>query len=540
MALYGPSIPAALLHAGDSTQLVHPASDQWWHNLQQLRLASQTSRLSCPDCGQRLVFVCEKVPTPYFRHYRDEAECAEEQGGASERRAQGWLRHQLVVALRRALPPGTRLDCDEYLANRSPSITVGLPKGARLVLEMITESQELAPFLARQAECRAAGTPLLAVFVGRRIPAAVAEAARVLGHGGVASVKVTGLNADHDAAAAAYRVDMAHAAADGFYALPLLAGAPRSLLFFAQAPQREAESHLLLLRGLLPDPGQTAWHGRVIKVAMASGQLGVSRQHGLYAAADVAVLQQMRRLFARQRRGVRRATPGSRIHPLDRRWAAKRDLLSAEQARRAAAEAEERRQVEAIRRQVAEHQAREEESLRQARAAEEERRQGEANRRQAARTTIARLLVAEGTALLGAEPVPVPYPQPFAAPPLRWQAAFLGFAYRAGLPFTADDCLNWLRGDFPWVVEQKLLPAESWQATQSVRAFLAGAEERGLLAKVNRCYHPGQWTWPEARGTTPGTTAFCLLCGKEASTWVDYDPASGYCRCAQHQIPAGG
>lgn len=533
MALYGPSIPAALLHAGDSAQLVHPASDQWWHNLQQLRLASQTSRLSCPDCGQRLVFVCEKVPTPYFRHYRDEADCVEEQGGTAERRAQGWLRHQLVVAFRRALPPGTSLECDEYLANRSPSMTVGLPQGARLVLELISESQELAPFLARQAECRAARTPLLTVFVGRRIPAAVAEAARLLGHGGMAAVTVTGLNADHDAAARAYRVDMAHAAADGFYGLPLLAGAPRTLLFFAAAPHREADSHLLLLRGLLPNPALTAWHGRVIKVAMAPGQLGASLRHGLYTAEDVTVLQQMRRLFGRQRRGIKRAGQGSYVHPLTRRWEAKRSLLEAEQARRAAEEAEAHRRVEDVRRQVAEHQAREEEALRRARAAEEERRQRAAQRRQQARSTIARLLVAEGTALLGEEPVPVPYPQPFAASPWVWQAAFLGFAYRAGLPFTTDDCLNWLRGDFPWVLEEKLLPKESWQATQSVRVFLTGAEERGLLARVDRLYHPGQWPWP-TRERTPGTAAFCLLCGEETEHWFDYDPASGYCRCTRH------
>jgi hypothetical protein len=537
MALYGPSIPAAVYHTPDGApQVVHPAADRWWHNLQDLRLASQSNRLSCPDCGQRLVFVCEKVPTPYFRHYRDTEECVEESSAARyERRVQGWLRHQLVVAFRSVLPAATRLECEEYLANRRPSMGVHLPEGGSFTLEVISEPQELAAFLQRQKE----GAPLVPVFVGRRIPAAVAEAARQLGSGGLARVALSGLNADHDAAARPLRVDMAHAASSQFYNLPLLAGEPRSLLFFLPGQQREDVSYLLLVRGLMPHPHETAWHARVIKVPMVAGGVGCSLRHGFYTSADVEALRQMRDLFRRRRRGrpSQQHEGADRFqHPLSRAWQAKGALMERAEAERKAQEEAERRRIEQVQREIAEHQAREARRVQEARAEAERRRQADAAWRERTRAGLWQRLQAEGAELLGGRFAAVPHPEAFAVPPAVWQGAFLAFAVRAGRPFTLDHCLDWLRGDCLWVTPQPILPRESWSATVSVRAFLEEVVRRGLLERDGTLMRPTKaWPWPSAGWPAAGTASICLLCGAITGYFQAYDPVTGYCRCTQHQ-----
>ncbi|HYG57952.1 MAG TPA: hypothetical protein VD902_07795, partial [Symbiobacteriaceae bacterium] len=63
------------------------------------------------------------------------------------------------------------------------------------------------------------------------------------------------------------------------------------------------------------------------------------------------------------------------------------------------------------------------EALRQARAEEARRREAEPTRGEQARAALWRALVAEGTERLGGEPVPVPRPDLFAAPPEQWQGA---------------------------------------------------------------------------------------------------------------------
>jgi hypothetical protein len=533
MSLYGPAIPAALLDQEDGApQVVHPAADRWWHNLKELRLASQAGRLSCPDCGQRLVFVCEKVPTPYFRHYRDTEDCVAESSAVRyERRVQGWMRHQLVVAFRSVLPPGTSLSCDEYLANRRPTMAVQVPGRPPCTLEVVTEPQELAPFLQRQAE-----GPWVPVFVGRRIPPAVLEAARGMADGQAAQVELAGLNADHVAAARPLRVDMAHAAAGQFYDLPLLAGEPGSLLFFQPGPRREDLSHLLLLRGLMPHPTETAWLGQVVKAPMVPGAVAFSTRHGFYTPADLAVLRQMRDLFRRRRRG---RPPGARtdaayVHPLRRAWQTKAALMEQGEAKRRAEEAAERERAEAIRREIAEHHAREAQRLQEAEAEVGRRRLADAQWRQRTRERLWHRLQQEGAVLLEGEAVRVPHPEAFAAAPLVWQGAFLAFASRAGLPFTQDQCLNWLRGQFAWVVAEPLLPRESWQATVSVRQFLADAVRRQLLEQNGNRLRPAElWLWPgeQPTGTPP---AICLLCGAVVNYYDAYDPDTGFCRCTGH------
>lgn len=534
IALYGPAIPTAFLNQPNcAPQVVHPAADRWWHNLKELRLASQAGRLSCPDCGQRLVFVCEKVPTPYFRHYRDEQDCVAESSAARyERRAQGWVRHQLVVAFRSVLPEGTRLACDEYLANRSPAMTVHLAGGRSCTLEVVTEPQELAPFMQRQAT-----GSWLPIFVGRRIPPAVLEAARGMADGQVTGVVLAGLNADHVAAIQPLRVDMAHAAAGQFYDLPLLAGEPGSLLFFQPGPRREDVSHLLVVRGLMPHPTETAWHGCLVKGPMVPGAVSFSARHGFHTPVDVAVLVQMRDLFRRRRRGRQpgaRADAAACMHPLRRAWQTKAALMEQAERRRKAEEAAERERVEAVRREIADHQAREARRLEEARAEAERRRLADAQWRERARDRLWERLQQEGAALLEREAVPVPHPDAFAVPPLVWQGAFLAFAARAGLPFTQDHCLDWLRGRFAWVVEQPPLPRESWHATVSVRSFLEDAVRRQLLDRRGSQMRPVElWPWPA--GQTAGMpAAICLLCGAVVNYYDAYDPETGFCRCTAH------
>lgn len=318
MTLIGPAIPTALLHAPEGKREVHPAMDEWWLNLQPLRRASREGALSCPDCGGRLVFCVENLPTPYFKHYRGSC-LLEGEGEAGDRsRPSGgrssWFRHHLVTALRRILPGGTRVACGDFLFARSQGMRITLPDGRGFQLEVVHQPLDLETWAQKSLACEQEGVPLFFLFTGDRIPAGLPITP------GPAATVVTlqGLNADHDAIALPLPVDIAHALREDGYRLPTLETLPRTLFFFQPGRRRDDSGTLAILRGLLPDPRQTGtWHGRLVTAPMVGdgkGPVRFSLRHGFYTEADLAVLNGARRRL--------RPVPPGPVRPLLRAWEA--------------------------------------------------------------------------------------------------------------------------------------------------------------------------------------------------------------------------
>lgn len=535
MALIGPSIPAAFLQTTQGKQLVHPASDQWWENLQPLRVASRNGRLTCPDCGQRLVFCCEGLPTPYFKHYRDTEGCLDNAGRSasiSERRQSAWLRHQLVVAFRKVLPPGTRMECDEYLANRRSTIPVVLPSGRGFVLEIASHPLELAVLSERRSECQAAGTPLFVIFTSNRAPEVVKHPP-----GAASAVSFTGLNADHDAAAQPLVVDIAHVARERFYDLPLLGPDPRTLYFFLPGRTQDDPATLAILRGLMPAPDETVWHGRLLTAPMVGegrGPVRFSLRHGFYSEEDKAVLRWCRDRFRRRRhRGARvPARPAEhRKPPLVIKWAEWRAEKQAEVDRqRAEAEAERLRQEEQ-RQRLAQIQA---QQLRERRAAQqalqEQQAQAKAFRKEAAAKLWA-ALHEEGLQLLPACPVPVPYPQIYRGDPLEWQSRLVGFAFRAGISFSLDNAVQWLQDKGFVSLYRPDLERTNMHRFWTVLAE-AGIVRYASDRAISPAPVPGAFRWPITLPTEgAGQVAVCFLCGEVTPRWKVYDPTCQVCKC---------
>lgn len=494
MALFGPAIPTAVLLSPEGPSEVHPASESWWQNIITLREASQQDRLRCPDCGQRLVFVCEGVPTPHFKHYRDTEGCNESAERDPERhakRANAWFRHQLVVAFRRVLPEGTAFDCGQYLANRSSEIRVTLPGGKEFTLEVVAQPPDMAQLAARQQPHR------VTVFVGKRVPAAVARA----GLGGPTPVRIAdGLNADHLAAAMPYRVDIAHAARHAFYNLASLDGEPSTLLFFLPGRTQTEPGTLAILRGLMPNPDVTCWHGTVIKTRLVEGaHVRFSLRHGFHTGEDTAVLT-----YYRKRQRLQRIHDFPGAHPVDRLW-----------LRRKA-------ELDRIRR------------LEQERIAAERQRAESFAAAERLYGALLSVLRHEGLDLLQGRALPVPRPELYAVPPIDWQARLLGFVQRAGLVFTVGAAASWLR--YRGYVRQYNELAE----LRNQQAFWQAADRVGLVRYESdeRIVPLRPFAWPVAEAGV-GEKGLCIICATVhadrdlhlTDEWRVHDPVHGLCIC---------
>ncbi|MDF2628879.1 MAG: hypothetical protein K0R39_2710 [Symbiobacteriaceae bacterium] len=497
MALFGPAIPTAILLSPEGQQEVYPATEHWWQNIITLRTASQQDRLRCPDCGQRLVFVCEGVPTPHFKHYRDTDGCLvrlEHDEARKAGKSSAWLRHQLVVGLRQALPAGTTVDCGQYLAGRTSDMTIRLPDATAFVLDVISQPPDLKAYAEKEA---ASPLPIQRIFVGRRVPAAVRGPAGVIHIGG-------GLNADHLQAALPLRVDSAHAARHAFYNLRAVADQPQSLLFYLPGRTYRQAGTLAILRGMLPDPDQTRWHGTLIKLPLdGASRLRYSRRHGFFIDDDIAVLKHYRQRL-RGQRVAQAEFPAA--HPVDRLWLRQRAAL---------AEARRREQARA----GAERHAAEE-------AAEAQRRYG----------VLMSVLRGEGLALLNNSPLPIPYPDRYTVQPLEWQARLVGFVHRAGVSFTLEAAVGWLRNrryTRGYSVECELA---------NMQAFWQGAARLGLVRlepKDDLVIPLRRHAWPVRSPATASEPALCIMCATIAldpdlsltRQWHLFDPATGLCIC---------
>lgn len=496
MALFGPAIPTAMLTGPEGPREVYPATEHWWQNIITLREASQQDRLRCPDCGQRLVFVCEGVPTPHFKHYRDTEGCVDRTERSPERqsaRANAWLRHQLVVGLRRALPAGTTFDCGQYLAGRTSDMTIRLPDGTAFVLDVISQPPDLKANAEKQA---ASPLPIHRIFVGRRVPAAV--------RGPAGAIHIAdGLNADHLQAATPLRVDVAHAARHAFYNLSELKDQPQSLLFCLPGRSYGQASTLAIVRGLLPNPNHTSWHGTLLKTPLdGSTRLRFSLRHGFFIDDDTAILQHYRK---RLRAGGATTTELPTAHPIDRLWLRRRAEL-----------AEVRRREQA--RLNAQRQAAEE-------AAEAQRTYG----------LLMSVLRQEGLGLLGAKPIPVPLPDLYTVSPLEWQARLIGFVHRAGVAFTLGAAMGWLRN------RRYVRGCREQDELANMEALWQGAARLGLVryASDDQIIPLRRHTWP-LRGPADGRPALCIMCATISldpdlaltRDWHVCDPAYGICICS--------
>ncbi|HYF76299.1 MAG TPA: hypothetical protein VD973_04155 [Symbiobacteriaceae bacterium] len=501
MALFGPAIPTAMLLGPEGPTEVYPAAEHWWQNIITLREASQRDRLRCPDCGQRLVFVCEGVPTPHFKHYRDTEGCNDQTERSPDRqaaRANAWLRHQLVVGLRRALPPGTAFDCGQYLAGRTSDMTIRLPNGTAFVLDVITQPPDLQAFAQKEAD---SPLPIQRIFAGRRVPAAVRGAAGI--------IHITdGLNADHLQASLPLRADVAHAARNAFYNLSQMNDHPQSLLFCLPGRTYGEPGTLAIVRGLLPDPHRPSWHGTLVKTPLdGSSRLRFSLRHSLFVDDDVAILRHHQRRL-RGARALRSDFPNA--HPLDRLWLRHRADL-AEARRRELAR-------QGAQRQGAQRQAAEE-------AAEAQRRYG----------VLMSALRQEGLSLLDAKPIPVPFPDRYSVPPLDWQSRLVGFVHRAGVSFTLDAACGWLRNrryTRGYREQDELSNMQAlWQAAARLGLVRFDPDE-DLVVPVRR------YPWP-VTGPAEGAPALCIMCATITlepdltltHDWRVADPVHGICIC---------
>lgn len=509
MSLYGPAIPTALLHTPEGPREVHPATDEWWLNLQPLRQASRQGRLLCPDCGGRLVFCVENLPTPYFKHYRGSclAEAESTLQGADPSR--GWLRHHLVTALRRVLPEGTRLACGAFLFGRSSGMRITLPAGGAFQLEIVQDSLDLESWGDKVLACEEEGLPLHFLFTGHRIPAGL----RIAPGADPAMVTVHGLNADHDAVATPLRVDMAHALYEAGYGLATLETRPRHLLFFQPGRSLHTPATLAILRGLLPDPQHPGrWHGRLLAAPMTGdgeGPVRFSLRHGFYLPGDLAALRWSRHAL-RQR--------------LDRAWEAEARKREVEQAQVAA-------QLARARAEAAARTAREMAFRTQVVEARQSRQEQQARFWQRLRL--------EGLNLLEGVLLDVPYPMIYRLPDEEWQPRLLAFALRAGVPFQAASAAAWLAarvGLRGWKGAPEQANMEQfWQ--EAAQLGLVRYESADYI--VPRLLH--RWPVQAAESRTPQPEALCLLCEQPSSQWVVYDPEFGLCRCTPcHQKAMGG
>lgn len=499
MSNYGPAIPTAILRRPEGSQEVHPAMDEWWLNLQPLRLASRQGRLACPDCGGRLVFCVENLPTPYFKHFRGscivETESKPSIGAETTR---SWFRHHLVTALRRVLPPGTRMACADYLFGRAAGMRITLPNGQAFQLEVVRDALDLEVWGQKVLEAEQEEVPLFFLFTGPRIPAGLpikpAAEPQV--------VTVHGLNADHDAIAASLRVDMAHALFESGYALPALETRPRSLFFFQPGRSQHAHGTLAILRGILPDPHRPGrWHGRLLTAPMlgdGQGPVRFSLRYGFYLPDDLAALRWARRTLRRrldsawEEEAARRAADLTRVQ-------AEVARARAQEAGRLAREAAFRKEADRSRQTLQEQQARFWEVLRR-----------------------------EGLDLLEGVMLDVPYPLLYRLPEEEWQPRLLAFALRAGVPFSAASAAAWLKAK---------VGLRGWQGPAEIENMQAFWQEVAGLGLV-RCEPEGQiiprpYRWPVQRGDDAvyAVPATCILCEQPSPDWVVYDPACGLCRC---------
>lgn len=490
-------MPTAILLAPEGRREVYPASERWWDKVVELRQASQGNLLRCPECDLRVVYVCEGVPTPYFKHYRDEQGCmdAGEDAGGQERRARAWLRHHLVVAFRLALPAGTRLDCDRYLGNRAPWFTMTLPDASSCVLNVVSQPLDLGEWSKLQAELAGTGLPVFHLFAGRRVPAAVHEAPF-----GMSKVILSGgLNADHLDAARPYLTDVAHAVRHGFYDLKALEADPRTLFFFEAGRTRDEAATLAILRGLMPEPGATVWHGSVVKVPLVEGspdRLQLSGRHGFFTRHDIEQVSFCRRRWRTYRvRRPRLGAPGpaeTHKHPLRLSWEMKREQLRLER--------------EALPRQEALDYAR-----------------------------LMAVLKAEGDRLLQGEILPVVEETLYSVGLYEWETALLGYMYRHGAPLSLTDAVAWVR-DQGFVDQQN-----EFLEWENMRAFWVAAADDGLLRRHGdgRLSAATSFPWPVHGATHPGVPqpAVCVVCAtvkgdrRRKPRWRVYDPETSTCKC---------
>jgi len=551
MATHGPTIPTALMVTTEGRVEVYPAAEDWHQKVELLRYASQRRQLFCPDCGERLKYYAE-VRTPHFRHLRDVHGCTDEHKypERAHARRERWFRNSLVSSFRQAMPPGTRFYADPYLGSQVPYMQVELPSGGAFILHVITEKPQMELWDRRKEEFRQAGLPVLHIFGRGRVKRAV-ELAEV----GYSPITIDdGLNADHKDAIRHLLVDYAHTARQNFYDVPTMNAKPGTLYFFEEGATPNDVGELTILRGLLPDPDDTVWHACALKVGM-SGQgqdrLRFTLRHGFYVTDDLDVLIWIRDGWRKRRRSKReQAKPippsETRLHPLQARWEQKQAEKAAEQERIRAEEAA----AEAERLAEEERKQREAEKTRLERqAALEALREKNSRELEKVRTTYGQLipiLITEGKQALQGRAVPVPHPEVFQQPADVWQAAIVGFAYRARLDFSDHQAADWLS----WRGFSKAGARRSGLA--NMQAFWTELAKFGFC-RTRRDRYGTLWvtptpsklafTWPAS--TVSGAVkepALCVLCaaGNEqvklalTERWRFHDPANGLCLCFDH------
>jgi hypothetical protein len=545
MATHGPTIPTAIMITAQGRVEVHPAAEDWYQKVVLLRYASQSRQLFCPDCGERLKYYSE-VRTPHFQHLKDTQGCTNEERypDRANRRREKWFRNSLIASFRQAFPPGTRFLADDYLGNHAPYLEVRLPSTGALILHSVTEKPDMQVWERRSMEFEATGLPVLHVFGRGRVKGAIRNAE--IGRSRI--VIDDGLNADHQDASRPLLVDIAHVAKENFFGMPLLKKDPATLYFFEASESPNAPGVLTILRGLMPSPTDTVYHGVALKVettGQGTGRLRFSLAHGFYTTDDLEVLVWLRNGWRRRRKKRPTNLPSAAAtwkHPLRLRWEQKQEDLVAEQERLQAEQERIRDEAKVLKAQQEQRRA---EHLDALGATNERSAELDSQSKEVFRNLL-RILLLEGTAVLGGRTFAVPHPEVFSVPPTEWQSAILGFACRAGVPFNDDEAARWLmcRG----YAERR--DDETVQA--NMRAFWEGAEAARLVTTIadrwgNLTITPakveGSFQWPiKDRAQAKKNPALCIVCavGEEkpcyrmTDKWRYHDPANRLCLCVNH------
>lgn len=544
MATHGPTIPTALMVTTQGRVEVHPAAEDWYQQVETLRYASQRGQLFCPDCGERLKYYSE-VRTPHFRHLKDTVGCTDEvrYPDRANRRREKWFRNSLVASFRQVFPPGTSFLADDYLGNHDSHLVVRLPSGSSFILHVITEKPDMQVWERRRTEFEATGLPIVHVFGRGRVKGAVRNAP--IGRTGI--LVDDGLNADHIDSLRPLLVDIAHVAKESFFDLPVLKADPATLYFFEPAESPNNPGLLTIIRGLMPSTEDTVYHGVALKVETTGhgqGRLRFSLRHGFYATDDLDVLIWLRNGWRRRRqKGPHNLLRPSaaRKHPLRLRWEQKQADLAAEQDRLRREHVRLQAEAEAQRAQQQKFRA---EQLAALRAANKREAELEQQGREVF-DNLMRLLPLEGAEVLRGRAFPVSDPAVFTVPLSEWQAALLGYAYRARIPFTEHEAALWLlwrgyaAGRTVQAVQEITKPF--WKGTQAAGLLTIGTDRRDDL--ITPITVPGAYRWPVAvKAQVDNTPALCVICaaaGRNPSyrmtdDWRYHDPANRLCLCAQH------
>lgn len=506
MAVLGPAIPDAILKTAHGEEIAYLASDRWWRQIPVLREASQQNRLACRDCGERIVLVSEGVPAPFFKHWRDTKECIPPNGGGvSDRRRRSLLRHQIVVALRAVLPVGTPVDCDEYLAGRRPSVTINPDRPGCAVIEISVDPPEMAEWDRRQEAGAASGVPVYHLFADQRVPG------RILGiqKQRWQLLRIQGaLNADMIKAIRHSNVDMACALQFKCYDHTRVAESPGTLFYFLPGRSPYEGGSLILMRGILPHLGQTAWTGVAYRVPMVADEVRFSPRHGFYTPSDLAMMRRYREYFSRLRAKQRKVDPlgpaTSHRHPLLSAWL--RKVSGSEQQREQTGAKEPAAAAPVPVASPVIDMTVHEEYLR-----------------------LMEVLYEEGNALLGGRTLPCKA-ELYTVDPSFWQAVLIGFLWRAGLRFELHRALTWLQD------QEFITAANRPYVALDLPNFWRAAVELGVTRQS--AY---QWRYDSSRDRVQVPPALCIICSmttaeserKLTAAWRLYDPVKRFCKCVK-------